>query len=494
MQMTEAEKGLLDIGYKMATESRFMLLFDTILEGCMHYTNADGGILYMLDEEEGRLVHLLDVNRSLDVGAEIRGGASQADMRKADDTERNLFTHTYHRKCLINIADIYDISEFDTRFIKDFDMRYGYRTRSVLMAPICVAGKKVLGVMMLYNCLDDEGNVIPFTRDCEHTVASLTAQMANTVTNMNLIQDMTELLASFVRCLTTAIDAKTPYNANHTRHVEKYCMMVVDYINAQYTRGVADVYISQNDKEQLSMAAQLHDIGKIITPREILNKSTRLGPAYDGLRSRLEKIRLMKKIDMLEGRLDNASWKMDDLRIENFLENLERLNICDFLTDTDISRIEDIGSQIYVPEEGEPIPYLTEEEKKYLHIRAGTLTDEERDLVHEHVVYTDKILADINFTEKYDKVRRIAANHHEYLDGSGYPAGLKGEQLDLLTRIITVCDIFDSLTADDRPYKGPMPVNKAFGILKDMVKEGKLDESVVKFLEECNPFEKKVEL
>ncbi len=494
MQMTEAEKGLLDIGYKMATESRFMLLFDIILEGCMRYTNADGGILYMLDEEEGRLVHLLDVNRSLKTGAETRGAASQADMRKAEDSDANLFTHTYHKKRLINIADIYELKGFDIRFIREFDARHAYRTRSVLLSPINVAGKKVLGVMMLYNCMDDDGNVIPFTRDCERTVASLTAQMANTVTNMNLIQDMTELLASFVRCLTTAIDAKTPYNANHTRHVEKYCMMVVDYINAQYTRGVADVYISQNDKEQLSMAAQLHDIGKIITPREILNKSTRLGAAYDGLRSRLEKIRLLKKIDMLENRLDNATWKMDDLKIENFLENLERLNICDFLTDADLARIDDIGKQVYEPQEGEPIPYLTEEESKFLHIRAGTLTDEERDLVHEHVVYTDKILADINFTEKYDKVRRIAANHHEYLDGSGYPNGLKGDQLDLLTRIITVCDIFDSLTADDRPYKGPMPVNKAFSILQDMVKEGKLDESVERFLEECRPYEKRGEL
>lgn len=494
MQMTDAEKGLLDIGYKMATESRFMLLFDTILEGCIHYTNADGGSLYMVDEEEGRLVHLLDVNRSLDLGAETRGGASQADMRKAEDKDTNIFTNTYHKKCIINIPDIYDINVFDTRFIREFDAKYNYRTQSVLMSPINVAGKKVLGVMMLYNCMDDEGNVIPFTRDCEHTVASLTAQMANTVTNMNLIQDMTELLSSFVTCLTTAIDAKTPYNANHTRHVEKYCMMVVDYINAQYTRGVADVYISQNDKEQLSMAAQLHDIGKIITPREILNKSTRLGPAYDGLRSRLEKIRLMKKIDMLEGRQDKNDWQMDDLRIDNFLNNLERLNICDFLTDVDIARIDEIGEQVYTPVEGDPIPYLTEEEKEFLHIRAGTLTEEERNLVHEHVVYTDKILADINFTEKYDKVRRIAANHHEYLDGSGYPNGLKSDQLDLLTRIITVCDIFDSLTADDRPYKGPMPVNRAFAILKDMVAEGKLDESVVRFLEECKPYEKKGEL
>ena len=197
---------------------------------------------------------------------------------------------------------------------------------------------------------------------------------------------------------------------------------------------------------------------------------------------------------MLEGRQDKNDWQMDDLRIDNFLNNLERLNICDFLTDVDIARIDEIGEQVYTPVEGDPIPYLTEEEKEFLHIRAGTLTEEERNLVHEHVVYTDKILADINFTEKYDKVRRIAANHHEYLDGSGYPNGLKGDQLDLLTRIITVCDIFDSLTADDRPYKGPMPVNRAFAILKDMVAEGKLDESVVRFLEECKPYEKKGEL
>ncbi|MCR4643577.1 MAG: HD domain-containing protein [Lachnospiraceae bacterium] len=483
MQMSEAEKGLLEIGYSMATESSFFLLFDTILDACMRYTNADGGTLYMVDDETDRLVHLLDVNRTLDT--EEHQSASQADMQIAENRDTNIFTYTYHKRKLLNIEDIYEVKGFEVRAIKEFDARNHYRTRSVLVSPINVTGKKILGVMMLYNSLDDEGNVIPFSKDCERTVVSLTSQMANTLTNMILIQEMDEQLGSFVQSLTTAIDAKTPYNANHTRHVERYCMQLVDYINAQHTKGLIDVYITDNDREQLSMAAMLHDIGKIITPREMLNKSTRLGQFYEATVNKLEKIRLMMKIDMLEGRMDKTEWTMEDLRVSNFLAELERLNISDTLSDTDIERIDDIGARSYHPQKGAPIPYLDEEEKKYLHIRKGTLTQEEREVVQQHVVYTDRILADIKFTDKYNKVRRIAASHHEYLDGSGYPQGLRGENLDLLTRILTVCDIFDSLTADDRPYKGPMDLTEALTILQKMAEEGKLDPQVVSYITKC---------
>lgn len=483
MHISPEMEDLLSVGYNLATQTSFFGLFDTVLDASMRFTNADGGTLYITDEETGSLVHLSDINRTLDKKGSR--SSSQADMIPADDSERNLFTNASITKKLINISDIYNTRKYDIQAIKERDEKNHYRTSSVMMVPIMDTNQKVLGVMMLYNCKDDEGNVVSFDKNCERTVVSIASQMANNLTNKILIQDQQELLDSFVECMITAIDAKTPYNANHTNHVTGYCMMVGEYINVLHTRGVTEVYLNENDMEQLTMAAMLHDIGKIITPREVLNKSTRLGAGYDHLHNKLEKIVLMKKIDMLEGRLDNAQWAMDDLRLTNFLMDLERMNVCDYLTDEDIARVDFMSTQVYEPENGDPIPYLSPQEKEWLHIRKGTLTDEEKEEVHLHVTFTDRILEKIRFTDKYNKVRTIAANHHEYLDGSGYPAHKTGRDLDLLTRILTVCDIFDSLMADDRPYKKALTLDTAMSILESMGEEGKLDMMIVRCLKDC---------
>ncbi len=481
MLPTDAEDDLLTIGYNMATEKSYVNLFDMVLESCLKFTNADGGSLYIVDEESKNLIHLLDANHQLDFGS--KQSIAQADMQMAEDKETNLFTYTYHHNRLLNIADIYTVKEFDVISIREFDARNGYRTKSVLMAPISIKDRAVLGVMMLYNCRNEEGEVVPFNWECERAVVSLTSQMASNLTNMTLIQDLEELLGSFVECMTTAIDTKTPYNANHTRHVAKYCMEICEQINALHTRGECEIFISENDKEQLHMAAMLHDIGKIVIHRGILDKASRLSELeYEKLYNKLEWIRLMLKIDMLEGRFDESSWAMEDIKLTNFCRDLHRMNIAEMLTKTDLDRIEDMAGRVYVSPIGERFPYLNEKEKKALNIKQGTLTDEERRQIQEHVVYTNRILDKIKFTDKYSKVQSIAANHHEYLDGSGYPNGLKAEQLDILTRILTVCDIFDSLTAEDRPYKGPMPLDQAIKILKDLAKRGKLDEKIVTIL------------
>ncbi|MBR5420383.1 MAG: GAF domain-containing protein [Lachnospiraceae bacterium] len=484
MQITDLEKDFLRVGYTVATEANFLVIFDTILDACMRYTRADGGTLYMVDDEEGRLVHLLDLNRTLD--ADEKHSADQADMELAEDRDTNIFTYAYHKREVLNIEDIYAEERFDTRFIREFDKKNEYRTRSMLVSPIHVVGKPVLGVVSLYNSTDHDGNVISFDKDCENIVRSLTSQMANSLTNMILIQDMDEQLGSFVKSLTTAIDAKTPYNANHTRHVEQYCMQVVDFINDNHTRGNLDIYITDNDREQLSMAALLHDIGKIITPREMMNKSTRLGvTGLERLWDKLERIRLLKRIDFLEGRLEESVWAAEDKELMSFLEDLDRLNVEDSLSPEDLAWVDAMSAREYRTTEGEVIPYLDYQEQKSLHIMKGTLTEEEREVVEQHVVYTDRLLADIRFTDKYNKVRSIAANHHEMLDGSGYPRGLRGDQLDFLTRILTVCDIYDSLTADDRPYKARIDEESAIGILKGMAMDGKLDPQVVNIVAEC---------
>ncbi|MBR4542721.1 MAG: HD domain-containing protein [Lachnospiraceae bacterium] len=453
-----------------------MALFDMILDKCIDFTDADGGSLYI--EAEGSLKHLLDINRTLD--ADSKKSSIEADKIAAGPDDTDIFTYCYHNpENLLNIPDIYLDERFDITEIKKFDEENDYRTQSVLMIPILEPDQSVLGVMMLYNCLDNERNIIPFSSDYEKLVKSLTAQMANTLTSMILIQDQEELLESFVECMTTAIDARTPYNGKHTKHVARYCQAITDYMNVLYTRDAIDRYITPNEQEQLLLAAKLHDIGKMITPREILNKATRLGEKYSDLRNKLEKIRLRIKIDMLEHKMQIELWQEEDELLGKFLDQLDTLNTSGFLTDEQIAFIDQMGEKFYEDFDGTITPYLDENEKHSLHIRKGTLTEEEREIVKRHVTYTAQMLSKINFYDKYDRVVAIASNHHEYIDGSGYPRGLKDGQLDLLTRIMTVCDIFDSLTADDRPYKKKLTLHKALSILNEMGKEGKLDSGIV---------------
>ncbi len=476
MQITEDVEELLSLGYRIATENNFVALFDVILDKCIDFTDADGGSLYI--EAEGSLKHLLDINRTLD--ADSKKSSIEADKIAAGPDDTDIYTYCYHNpENLLNIPDIYLDDRFDITEIKKFDEENDYRTQSVLVIPILEPDQSVLGVMMLYNCLDDERNIIPFSSDYEKLVKSLTAQMANTLTSMILIQDQEELLESFVECMTTAIDARTPYNGKHTKHVARYCQAITDYMNVLYTRDAIDRYITPNEQEQLLLAAKLHDIGKMITPREILNKATRLGEKYSDLRNKLEKIRLRIKIDMLERKMQIELWQEEDELLGRFLDQLDTLNTAGFLTDEQIAFIDQMGEKYYEDFDGTITPYLDENEKYSLHIRKGTLTEEEREIVKRHVTYTAQMLSKINFYDKYDRVVAIASNHHEYIDGSGYPRGLKDGQLDLLTRIMTVCDIFDSLTADDRPYKKKLTLEKALSILNEMAQEGKLDSGIV---------------
>ena len=466
---------ILELGYKLATERYYFKLFDIIIEGCVKFTNSDCGTLFLADG--AKLRPLISICKSLDIHT---GQGSRLDDYDVDMHAHNLIAYTAAKKQVIRIDDIYQESQFDISRIKRFDSEHSYRTKSTMVVPIFEPGKKVVGVLQLCNCRDDLGLGIPYPKELEFVVSSLTSQMAVTLTTMLLIQELEELLGSFVESMTTAIDARTPYNANHTINVADYCMDFVDFINALHTRGEFRQFIAEDDRNQLKMAAMLHDLGKMITPREVLNKATRLGLNYEGLMSRLGKIRLMMKIDMLEGRLDNAQWAMDDLRLCNFIAELPGLNIRDRLTENEVYRVNEMAQKIYVTPEGEEIPYLTEEETKALNITKGTLTVEEREIVQQHVVYTDKMLSKIKFNEKYNRVRLIASNHHEYLDGSGYPNGYRADKIDILTRILTIADIYDSLTANDRPYKGTVPVHKALDILVAMSDEGKLDKELVR--------------
>ncbi len=297
-------------------------------------------------------------------------------------------------------------------------------------------------------------------------------------------EEMQKMLFSMADSMAEAIEGRTPYNANHTKNVARRCIEMMDYINQMHKDKRTQMKFSDRDKKQMYLAAMLHDIGKMDVPLEIMDKPTKLGRMEEPLRARLEKIILLYERDALNGLIPKEVAERKIGQINDFLEKLNGFNCGRPLTQEEIELIEEIGVGIYRFENGDELPYVTAEEMEDLHIKAGTLSERERSIMQSHVVYTDKVLSHIYFGSEFKDVRTIAANHHELLNKKGYPKGLGEEQLDVFTRILTIMDIYDSLIADDRPYKKPKPVKVAFEILDEEAKAGKIDADLLMIAKE----------
>lgn len=302
------------------------------------------------------------------------------------------------------------------------------------------------------------------------------------ISQKSRVEEMHKILFSMADSMAEAIEGRTPYNANHTKNVAKRSVEMLDYINKLHKQKKTELHFTKNDRKQLYLAAMLHDIGKMDVPTNIMDKPTRLGNRYQALSDRLKLISLYLKVDELEGRKSADAANREIADIEKFLSQLDSYNSGRPLKEDELTFIDDIAGRVYEGEE--KIPYLTEEEIADLHIKAGTLSDSEREKMQSHVVYTDRILSHIDFGKEFDRVRRMAADHHELINGAGYPMGKKAEDLDVLTRILTIMDIFDSLIADDRPYKKAKSIPVAFSILDEEAEKGKVDKELVAIAKE----------
>ncbi len=297
-------------------------------------------------------------------------------------------------------------------------------------------------------------------------------------------RDTALLLFSMAEAMTEAIDQRTPYNASHTINVAKYSVELANYVNKQYKKKRTKIHFSYDDITQLKLAALLHDVGKLSVPLEILDKPTRLGAYKEDLFVRLEKIELLCKLDLAEKNRDEAVVKKELKELEEIRNIVNDMDKKEFLQDEDKKLIEDIICKEYVYADGEKLSYFTQKEKECLLIPKGTLTADEMEMVHHHAIYTDEILERIRFGKNYNKVRHMAASHHEFINGKGYPKHLQGEEIDASTRILTICDVYDALTADDRPYKKAKTKEQTFKILGFMAKDKEIDEELFGFARE----------
>ncbi|MCQ2521053.1 MAG: CHASE2 domain-containing protein [Lachnospiraceae bacterium] len=288
-------------------------------------------------------------------------------------------------------------------------------------------------------------------------------------------EELQETLFSMADAMAEAIDGRTPYNASHTKNVAIRSVEMVDYINELYKAGKTELHFSKADRKQLYLAAMLHDVGKMDVPIEVMDKPTKLGDREKQIKDRLAYIKVLMERDVLAGKADALVVLEKTEKIDAFLGKLGLYNCGKPLKPEDFAEADVLLEETYTLEDGTVLPYITKEESDSIHIKAGTLSDEERATIQSHVTFTDKILSHVKFCSEFDRVRAMASNHHEVLNGKGYPKGLKAEELDTLTRILTIMDIYDALVADDRPYKKAKPIPVAFDILDEEAQFGKVD-------------------
>lgn len=475
-------KRILSIGIGLSTEKNPHKLLEAILEKSMQITHCDAGTLYMLRDNHLHFTIMKTLSMGINRGVD---GESIEDMPPVPMEEENVCAYSAIHKKVINIPDVYESDTFDFSGPQRYDALTGYRTKSQLVIPLENNENELLGVLQLINALDEEGNIIPFDRPYDIIVHSLSSMAAIELTNLSYLQELKVQLRSFVEAFATAVDERTPYNGAHTRKVAEYAGILAEYINRKHEAGECERYFDEEGKEKLLLAALLHDIGKIIIPLSIMNRATRLDREMERVESRFELLASYYEIDLLRGRITQTEYEEKTSELKSELDFIHRIDGIGYLDDENFRHVQELAKKCYVKADQSVIPYLTEREVDCLSIRKGTLTEEDRRRMESHAAMTEKILEKVRFHKNYSMVPKWAAEHHEYLDGSGYPNHRKGEEIDFETRILTITDIYDAMTSTDRPYKEPMPREKAFAILRSMADEGKLERRLVDWFEEA---------
>ncbi len=478
-------KRLNEIGTALSAEKNLDRLLEMIVDEARKFTNADAGTLYTMSDDETELHFAIVQNDSLGLRMGGTGGKiawPSLNLKNHDGSPNNSNVSAYVAISgqTVNIADVYDIEGFNFEGTKKFDLSTGYRSKSMLVVPLSNHENDVIGVLQLLNALDETtGEVIDFSPEYQEMIRSLASQAAIALYNSRLILDLENLLESFIRTIATAIDEKSPYTGGHVKRVAELTMTIARKINSTNYGKFADIKFNDDQLRELAIAAWLHDVGKITTPEYVVDKATKLEALHDRIYDIKTRIELIKRDLTLETPSPEISAKIKVLDEEyEFLAQANTGN--EFLDDDKIARIKEIAERKWT-DDGQPRPLLSEEEISKLCVRRGTLTENERNIINNHALVTQKMLSHLPFPKKLRNVACYAAAHHEKIDGTGYPLGLKGDQLSLQSRIIAVADIFEALTAIDRPYKKGKSVTEALEIMDLMAKENHIDAELFEF-------------
>ena len=493
---------LADLTQALTVEKDHTNLLDRIILGCMALTNADGGTLYTLDEDQANELQFTILhNRSLGIHRKPRDLPSVEIYNAQGQSSKLVVVQTFVQQETISIPDAYECSEYDFSGTRKFDKQLSYRSKSFLCVPLQDHEGEIIGVLQLINAQDRSGTIIPFPPEQQQLVESLSSLAATVLTKRRLIDAQRQLFESFIKLIGRAIDHKSPVTGKHCEQVPEIAMMLADAINDDHDGAYADTGFDENEMYELRIAAWLHDCGKITTPEYIIDKATKLHTMFDRIdlvEARFIEYRQQLEIQCLKQCASVSPYEAEALQqqlqhqhqqLDDDLTFLRRANTgSEFMAEADQHRIREIGKIQWQNNQGEIRQLLTEDETNNLCISKGTLTQDELQVMRDHIKVSIDMLESLNYPKQLARVPEIACNHHEKLDGSGYPRGLSGNDLSLRARIMCIADIFEALTAPDRPYKKGMLLSQAMTILGRMVDDNHLDGNLFRLFIESGAY------
>jgi HD-GYP domain-containing protein (c-di-GMP phosphodiesterase class II) len=486
------------IGVALSTERNTDALLELILSKSREITSADAGSLYLVEEEPSGGKHLVfKLTQSDSHSVPFRQFTMPIDTH-------SIAGYAAATGQILNIKDAYRIRNLPFRLNRDFDQKFGYRTKSMLVLPMKNQKDEVIGVLQLINSKKHPDakltsrtivarEVGPFSRRSQELASSLASQAAVALENNLLYRDIEKLFEGFVRASVTAIESRDPTTFGHSERVAKLTVALAETVDRLDSGPYKDVHFTREDIREIRYASILHDFGKVGVREEVLVKAKKLYPSQlDLIRKRFLYIRKVLELEAYRKKLDhvlgsgNQGFEEFFARIEGeqnqqvqnldeFLQDILQANEPAVLPEKTSERLVEIAGWSFEDPSGPTEPLLTQDELQLLSINKGSLDASERMQIESHVIHSFRFLSQIPWTKELKRIPEIARAHHEKLDGSGYPYHMKAEDIPFQSKMMTVSDIFDALTARDRPYKKAVPIERALTIIGDEVKSQLLD-------------------
>lgn len=479
---------LIELSTALSKHNDLDTLLALILEKSCDIMNADAGSIYIREREgPGRpFTDKLRFKVSFNYSIEFKA----SEEFTIDINKNRIAGYVAATGENLNIRDVYKLDDsVPYKFSKDFDERFNYRIKSMLTVQLKNIEGEVVGVLQLLNKKKDPSiklsspdvvlkTVVDFSYTDEVFLQSIGALAAVSIERTQLYESIEHIFEGFLSSSIAAIDERDRVTSGHSRRVMGYVMAFIEAANKCASGIFKEVSFSNDRKRQFKFAALLHDIGKIGVPEGLLTKEHHLSKGeFAAVLSRFDTIRF-QLLSKKSGK--KLHWlSLEELEEDRLL--LERINKSGFLSDEEFKQLLTLKEKYFINSYGKKVPLLTEEEFEALAVKKGNLTESEREIINSHAVSSQRILSKIAWTPELERIPDIAAHHHERLDGTGYPHGLKKGELCLEDKILSVVDIYDAIVAQDRPYKPAMPPSKAIDILRSEAKAGHIDSDIVEF-------------
>jgi len=472
------------IGASLSAERDINRLLEAILAAAKTITRADGGTLYRLTEDRAlRFEIVRTTSLKYYLGGTSGNPVPFYPIQLYKDGKPNhgmVAAYAALTGETVNIADAYAAEGFDFSGTRAFDSKTGYRSKSFLTVPMRNHEGEIIGVLQLINARDPaSGEIGEFSASDQRLAESLASQAAIALTNRMLINQLEQLFESFIKLINTAIDEKSPYTGGHCQRVPVLTMLLAEAVNETSEGPLSAFRMTDKDRYELKIAGLLHDCGKVTTPVHVVDKATKLESLFDRIHLIDTRFEILKRDVEIEFLRKNITEKQLRERLRELEDDRRFLHACNIggerMRDEDMERVRRIARYRWRDVAGHEADFLTADEVKNLTIRAGTLTEDERKIINHHIVATIRMLEALPWPRHLTNVPEYAGGHHERMDGRGYPRGLTREQMSVQARCMGIADIFEALTAKDRPYKKGKSLSESLEILGRMKLGGHID-------------------